>query len=61
MTQARTWYEKAEAAEPENLSIKRRLTEFFLGSRQTEEAQKYLEAIRKQSGGVKNTETDHLG
>ena len=51
---ARSWYEKAEAAEPANLSIKRRLTEFFLQSRQTDEAQKYLEAIRRQGGGAKN-------
>ncbi len=54
--QARTWYEKAEAAEPENLSIKRRLTEFFLRSKQTEEAQQYLETIRKQRSGAKNAE-----
>ena len=54
--QARAWYEKAQAAEPDNFSIKRRLTEFFLGSKQIEEAQKYLETIRKQRSGVKNTE-----
>ena len=59
--EARAWYEKAQAAEPEDLSIKRRLTEFFLRSRQIEEAQKYLEAIRKQSAGAKNAETSHLG
>ena len=54
---ARSWYEKAEAAEPADLSIKRRLTEFFLQSKQTDEAQKYLEAIRAQGGGAKNAET----
>ena len=53
---ARSWYEKAQAAEPANLSIIQRLTEFFLQSRQTDEAQKYLEAIR-QGGGAKNTKT----
>jgi tetratricopeptide (TPR) repeat protein len=54
---ARSWYEKAQAAEPANLSIKRRLTDFFLQSRQTDEAQKYLEAITRQGSGVKNAET----
>ena len=54
---AKGWYKKAEAADPENLSIKRRITDFFLGSKQTEEAQKYLEAIRKQSNGVRKAET----
>jgi tetratricopeptide (TPR) repeat protein len=54
---ARSWYEKAEAAEPADLSIKRRFTDFFLRSRQTKEAQKYLEAIRRQGGGARNGET----
>jgi cellulose synthase operon protein C len=53
---ARSWYEKAQAAEPADLSIKRRFIDFFLRSRQTSEAQKYLEALRKQGGGAKNTE-----
>jgi tetratricopeptide (TPR) repeat protein len=54
---ATSWYKKAEAAQPENLSIKRRLTEFFLRSKQIDEAHKYLEAMRKQNGGAKNAET----
>jgi tetratricopeptide (TPR) repeat protein len=54
----RSWYEKAQAAEPADLSIKRRLTEFFLRTRQTDEAQKYLETIiRRQGGDAKNAET----
>jgi tetratricopeptide (TPR) repeat protein len=54
---ARNWYKKAEAAQPEDLSIKRRLTEFFLRSKQINEAHNYLEAIRKQNGGAKSAET----
>jgi cellulose synthase operon protein C len=54
---ATNWYKKAEAAQPEDLSIKRRLTEFFLRSKQIDEAHKYLEAMRKQNGGAKNAET----
>jgi tetratricopeptide (TPR) repeat protein len=54
---ARSWYEKAQAAQPEDLSIKRRLTEFFIRSKQTDEARKYLEAITKESSGSKNAET----
>ena len=49
---ARSWYEKAEAVEPADLSIKRRFTDFLLQSRQIDEAQKYLEAIRAQAGGA---------
>ena len=54
---ATKWYKKAEAAQPEDLSIKRRLTEFFLRSKQINEANNYLESIRKQDGGAKNAET----
>ena len=54
---ATNWYEKAEAAQPDDLSIKRRLTEFFLRTKQIDEAHKYLEAIRKQNNGAKNAET----
>ncbi len=53
---ARSWYEKAQAAEPADLSIKRRFIDFFLRSRQTNEAQNYLEALIKQGGGAKNPE-----
>jgi cellulose synthase operon protein C len=54
---ARNWYKQAEAAQPEDLSIKRRLTEFFLRSKQINEAHNYLEAIRKQIGGAKSAKT----
>jgi tetratricopeptide (TPR) repeat protein len=54
---ARAWYEKARAAQPADLSINRRLAEFFLRSRQIDEAKKCLEVIRDQGGGVKNAET----
>ena len=45
---ATKWYKKAESAQPEDLSIKRRLTEFLLRSKQINEAKSYLESIRKQ-------------
>ena len=54
---ARAWYEKARAAQPADLSINRRLAEFFFRSRQIDEAKKCLEVIRHQGGGVKNAET----
>ena len=54
---AMTWYQKAESAQPDDLSIKRRLTEFFLRTRQINVARTYLEAIRKQEGRAKNAET----
>ena len=54
---ARKWYKKAESAQPEDVSIKRRLTEFFLRSKRIDEAKNYLESIRKQEGIAKNAET----
>ena len=55
---AKTWYEKAQADHPEDLSIKRRLAEFFLRSKQINAATDCLNAIRNQEGGgAKNTET----
>ena len=54
---AKSWYEKAEAAEPNDLSIKRSLTEFLLRSRQSEEAQQYLARIGTQGGAAQNAET----
>ena len=52
---ATNWYRKAEAAQPEDFSIKRRLTEFFVRTKQINEAHNYLEAMRKQNGGAKST------
>ena len=54
---AMKWYQKAELAQPDDQSIKRRLTEFFLRTRQISAARTYLETIRKQEGGTKNAET----
>ena len=45
--QAKGWYEKAQAAHPDDLSIARRLTEFFLQTNQMAEAEAQLEAILK--------------
>jgi cellulose synthase operon protein C len=57
-TAARTWYERAQAAQPEDLSIKRRLAEFFIRSKQLNAATDYLKAIRNQEGGeTKNGQT----
>jgi cellulose synthase operon protein C len=54
---ATKWYKKAESAQPEDVVIKRRLTEFLLRSKQIDEAKGYLESIRKQERVAKNTET----
>jgi tetratricopeptide (TPR) repeat protein len=54
---ATTWYKKAESAQPQDVSIKRRLTEFFLRSKRIDEAKGYLESIRKQERIAKNAET----
>ena len=55
---AKMWYEKAQAAQPEDLSIKRRLAEFFIRSKQIDAAKDCLIAIRSQEGeGAKNAET----
>ena len=52
--EARGWYDKALAAQPADVSIKRRLAEFFLRSRQIEDARKCLEEIREQGGCARN-------
>ena len=51
------WYRKAESAQPDDLLIKRSLTELFLRTGQIDVARTYLEAIKKQEGGAKNAET----
>jgi cellulose synthase operon protein C len=44
-TEAKKWYEKAQAAQPDDLSIKRRLTKFFLDTKQMSEAKSQLESL----------------
>jgi tetratricopeptide (TPR) repeat protein len=51
------WYQKAESAQPDDLLIKRRLTDFFVRTRQINVARTYLEAIKKQEGRARNAET----
>ena len=53
---AKKWYEKAIAAQPDNLALKRLLTEFFLNTRQVSEAKSQLDAILKQGAGAKTTD-----
>ena len=43
--EARQWYAKAQATRPDDLSIKRRLTKFFLDTNQVTEAKSQLEAM----------------
>ena len=54
---AKKWYGEAQKAQPDDLSIKRRLAEYFLRSRQIDEAEKCLNEIRQQGGGARNAET----
>ena len=58
---AKTWYEKAQADHPEDLSIKRRLAEFFLRSKQVNAATDCLNAIRNQEGGAPRTLKQPVG
>ena len=44
------WYQKAQAAQPNDVTVVRRLTEFYLRTKQTDEAQSELAAILKQHG-----------
>jgi cellulose synthase operon protein C len=44
------WYHKAQAAQPNNATVVRLLTEFYLRTKQTDEAQSELATILKQSG-----------
>lgn len=55
--EAKKWFEKAETDQPEDEFIKRRLTEFFVNTRQLSAAQEYLETIRKQVSNAKSAET----
>ena len=51
--QAKGWYEKAQAAHPDDLSITRRLTNFFLQTKQIAEVEAQLDAILKPGSNPK--------
>ena len=55
--EAKKWYKRAEDAHPDDLSIRRRLTEFFLQTKQMSDAKAQLNEIRKLGGGVNAAET----
>ena len=55
--EAKEWYKKEVDAHPDDLSIKRRLAEFFLRTNQMSDAKAQLNAIRKLGDGVKAAET----
>ena len=55
--QAKGWYEKAQAAHPDDLSIARRLTDFFLQTKQIAEVEAQLDAILKRGARPQNAET----
>ena len=55
--EAKGWYEKAQAAHPNDLSVARRLAEFFRQTNQMAEAEAYLDAILKPGSTAKSTET----
>ena len=51
--EAKSWYEKAHNAQPDNMLIARRMIEFFTQTKQTGEAESHLEAMIKQGRGAK--------
>ena len=53
--EAKSWFEKAQAAQPNNLSITRRLTQFFLQTKQIKEAESQLAAILKRGSSDNKT------
>jgi tetratricopeptide (TPR) repeat protein len=55
--QAKGWYEKAQAAQPDDLSIARRLTDFFLQTKQIAEVETQLDAILKRDARPQNAAT----
>jgi tetratricopeptide (TPR) repeat protein len=55
--QAKGWYEKAQAAHLDDLSIARRLANFFLRTRQIAEVEAQLDAILKRGTRPRNAET----
>ena len=54
---AKEWYEKARAAHPDDLSITRRLTDFFLQTKQIAKVEAQLNAILKPGSSPKAPET----
>jgi tetratricopeptide (TPR) repeat protein len=54
---AKGWFETAQAAHPDDLSIARRLTDFFLRTKQMAEVEAQLDAILKRGANAQNTET----
>ena len=55
--QAKGWYEKAQAIHPDDLSITRRLTDFFLQTKQLAEVEAQLNAILKRGSKPQSAET----
>ena len=55
--EAKGWYEKAKAAHPDDFSIVRRLTDFFLQTKQMAEAEAQLDAILKRGANSQSAET----
>jgi cellulose synthase operon protein C len=55
--QAKGWYEKAQAARPDDLSITRRLTDFFLKTKQMAQVEAQLNAILKRGSKPQSAET----
>ena len=54
--QAKGWYEKAQAARPDDLSVTRHLAEFFLQTKQLAEVEAQLNAILKRGSKPQNAE-----
>ena len=50
------WYEKAIAAHPDDMLVARRLTEFYVQTKQMDEVEAQLEAILKAGSNAKNAE-----
>ena len=55
------WFEKAKAAHPDDFSIVRRLTDFFLQTKQIAEAEAQLNAILKQGAEPPKRRNSRLG
>ena len=55
--QAKGWYEKAQATQPDDLSVTRRLTDFFLQTKQLGQVEAQLNAILKRGSKPQSTET----
>jgi tetratricopeptide (TPR) repeat protein len=53
--EARKWYTKAQAAQPDDLLVARLFTDFFLKTGQIKEAESTLELILKGAAGAKNS------